>query len=291
MTTPLIAWIGLGKMGAPMCDHLLSAGYPLRVYDVNEEAAQSFADKGAQPSDSIQALVKGADIVVSMVPDDPVLLKVGREVLEHLSPGKIFVDMSTVSPQASSTVANLAEARGVDYVCAPVSGSTELARKGLLTVFSSGTAEACALLDPVFATFAPTRYQVGTAQQARYMKLAINHMVGATAALMAEALVLGRKGDIEWEVMLEVMGASVIASPLVKYKLDSLKTRNFAPAFTAAQMRKDSGLVHSVCKETGAHMPIAELVYQYFQDYAKNSPDNDFFGVVEVVELKSGITD
>ncbi|MFK3724296.1 NAD(P)-dependent oxidoreductase [Pseudomonas monteilii] len=291
MTTPLIAWIGLGKMGAPMCDHLLSAGYSLRVFDVNKEVTESFADKGAQPSDSIESLVKGADIVVSMVPDDPVLLKVGEEVLEHLSPGKIFVDMSTVSPDASTTVADLAKARGVDYVCAPVSGSTELARKGLLTVFSSGAAEACALLDPIFATFAPTRYQVGSAQQARYMKLAINHMVGATAALMAEAMVLGRKGNIEWDVMLEVMGASVIASPLVKYKLEALKTRNFTPAFTAAQMRKDSGLVHSVGKATGAHMPIAGLVYQYFQDYAKYRPDNDFFGVVEEVESKSGITE
>jgi len=289
MSAPIIGWIGLGKMGAPMCEHLLEAGYSLLIFDMNKQAVEACAAKGARPCASIAELGQGADIVISMVPDDSALIKVGVEALNHIAPGKIFADMSTVSPEASATISAAAAARGIDYVCAPVSGSTELARKAMLTVFASGQEQACTALDPVFATFAPTRYQVGPAHQARYIKLAINHMVGATAALMAEALTLGRKGNVDWDVMLEVMASSVIASPLVKYKIDTLKTRNFTPAFSAAQMRKDMGLVNAVGKSSGAHMPLAELVYAYFQDYAQHSPESDFFGVVEDVEAKSGL--
>ncbi|QYN03616.1 NAD(P)-dependent oxidoreductase [Pseudomonas protegens] len=272
-----------------MSEHLLEAGYSLLIFDTNKQAVEACAVKGARSCDSIAELGQSADIVISMLPDDSTLIKVGVEVLGHIAPGKIFADMSTVSPEASATIGAAAAARGVDYVCAPVSGSTELARKAMLTVFASGPEQACAALDPVFATFSATRYQVGPAHQARYMKLAINHMVGATAALMAEALALGRKGNVDWEVMLEVMASSVIASPLVKYKIDTLKTRNFTPAFSAAQMRKDMGLVSAVGKSSGAYMPLAELVYTYFQDYAQHSPESDFFGVVEAVEAKSDL--
>jgi 3-hydroxyisobutyrate dehydrogenase len=289
MTLPTIAWIGLGKMGLPMCERLLQAGYQLHVFDINASAVEACAARGAQPFSSIGELVQGADVVLTMVPDDSVLLKIGAEVLAHLGEGKIFADMSTVSPEASTEIAALAKERGVSYVCAPVSGSTELAHKGLLTVFASGPESACSALDSIFASFAPKRYVVGEAQQARYMKLAINHMVGATAALMAEALVLGRKGNIGWDIMLEVMGASVIASPLVQYKLEAIKARNFAPAFSAAQMRKDMGLVTAAGESTGAHMPIAGIVLDYFRSYAQHSPDSDFFGLIEDAEVKSGL--
>lgn len=289
MKDTVIGWIGLGKMGAPMCDHLIEAGYTVRVYDVNPHAANAFTAKGARACESLAVLAEQSHIVFSMVPDDAALIAVGSEVLSHLAPGKAFVDMSTVSPQASARVAELADDRDVDYVRAPVSGSTELAVKGLLTVFASGPARAHAALQPMFSKFAASTFHVGETEQARYMKLAINHIVGSTAALMGEALTLGRKGDIDWSVMLEVMEASVIASPLVKYKINSLKSRDFTPAFSASQMRKDMGLVASVGRDSGVHMPLAEQAYRYFEEYAECCPNNDFFGLVENVEKLSGL--
>jgi len=289
MNAPVIGWIGLGKMGTPMCEHLLDAGYCLLIFDMNKQAVEACAARGAQPCESIAELGQRADIVISMLPDDSALINVGAQVLSHMAAGKIFADMSTVSPEASATIAASATAGGIDYVCAPVSGSTELARKAMLTVFASGAKPACTALEPIFATFAARCYQVGSAHQARYLKLAINHMVGSTAALMGEALALGRKGDVDWDVLLEVMASSVIASPLVKYKIDTLKARNFAPAFTAAQMLKDMGLVTSAGKHSGVSMPLADRVYTYFQDYARHSPQNDFFGVLEDVEAQSDL--
>lgn len=289
MNEPIIGWIGLGKMGAPMCEHLLNAGYSLLIFDMNKQAVAACAARGARACDSIAELGQGADIVISMLPDDSALINVGAQVLNHMVAGKIFADMSTVSPEASAIICASASAGGIDYVCAPVSGSTELARSAMLTVFASGGKTACTALAPVFATFASTCYQVGSAHQARYLKLAINHMVGSTAALMGEALALGRKGDVDWDVLLDVMASSVIASPLVKYKIDTLKARNFTPAFTAAQMLKDMGLVTSAGKRSGVPMPLADRVYTYFQDYAQHSPQNDFFGVLEDVEAQSGL--
>lgn len=289
MKRPVIGWIGLGKMGAPMCDHLLKAGYVLHVYDVNTAQVQAFAAKGAVACADIPGLAAAVDVVISMVPDDSVLYQVSLDVLEHLAPGNCYADMSTVSPKASAKVADAAAQHHIDYVCAPVSGSTELAQKAALTVFTSGPQRACEALEPIFTSFSSSRYHVGSSHQARYLKLAINHLVGSTAALMAEALVLGLKGDIAWHVMLEVMGASVIASPLVKYKLATLQSRDFAPAFSAAQMRKDMGLVQAAGEACGAQMPMAALAHEYFQRYATHSPDRDFFGVVEDVEASSGL--
>lgn len=287
--TTAIGWIGLGKMGEPMAEHLLAKGYSLRVYDLNPQSVQALVAKGAIACASIAELAAASSVVISIVPDDRVLKSVSEEVLANLAPGATYMDMSTVSPEASVAAGELARQRGVAYICAPVSGSTELARKGVLTVFASGPAEAYQQLETLLSSFAATRHYVGAEHQARYLKLAINHLVGSSAALMAEALSLGRKGGLDWKVMLDVMGNSVIASPLIKYKLDLLASRDFAPAFSAAQMRKDMGLVNQAGQNSGTHMPLAALVAEYFEAYAQQKPDNDFFGLVEAVEAQSDL--
>jgi len=287
-----IGWIGVGKMGEPICRNLLKHAFELHVFDIDPERVRGLAEEGAHPASTLAALASKVSVALSMVPDDRALeaIALGADgVLAHLSPGAIYVDLSTVSPEASQKVAAQAAARGIVYICAPVSGSTVLAQSGNLTLLASGPLDSYSRLESVFSAFTSTRHYVGDDQQARYLKLAINHLVGSTAALMAEALALGRKGGLDWSVMLDVMGSSVIASPLVKYKLDLLKQREFAPAFSASQMLKDMTLVAEAGKSTGTSMPIAERVAQYFADYAAHKPHADFFGLVEEVEAKSGL--
>jgi 3-hydroxyisobutyrate dehydrogenase len=290
--TPRLGWIGLGKMGTPICRNLLAKAFPLAVYDIDPARAGVLAEQGARPAADLAALAAGADVVLSMVPDDDALRTavLGQGgVLAQMAPGSVYVDLSTVSPRASEEVAAAAEAGGVGYVCAPVSGSTVLAEQAALTVFASGPADAYRRCEPVFAALAARQYYVGTDQQARYLKLAVNHFVGTTAVVMAEALALGRKGGLDWAQMLEVIGASVAASPLVKYKLEPLKQRDFAPAFSAAQMLKDMSLVAGAGAAEGVAMPLAALVRDRYADYAANAAGRDFFGIVEDVEARSGL--
>jgi 3-hydroxyisobutyrate dehydrogenase len=135
------------------------------------------------------------------------------------------------------------------------------------------------------------QYYVGEDQQARYLKLAINHLVGSTAVLLAEALTLGTKGGLDWAEMLDVIGDSVAASPLVKYKLDPLKKRDFSPAFSSRQMLKDMSLVVDAGVEAGVPMTAATLVREQFARYAQgDGADLDFFSIVRAVEAQAGLS-
>jgi 3-hydroxyisobutyrate dehydrogenase-like beta-hydroxyacid dehydrogenase len=290
---PSIGWIGLGKMGTPMVVNLIKAGFDVSVFDADPTRAAELAAQGARPAPDIASLAASVQVVFSIIPDDSVLTKVAlgsQGVISNLSRGGVYVDMSTVSPVVSLKVCDEANERGIGYIAAPVSGSTVLAEKAQLTVFSSGPRAAFNSVLPIFEAISAKQYYVGAEQQARYLKLAINHLVGSTAVLLAEALTLGKKGGLDWNEMLTVIGDSVAASPLVKYKLDPLKQRDFKPAFSSRQMLKDMTLVVDAGEASGVPMAAAALVRQQFASYVdSDGADLDFFSIVRAVELNAGL--
>jgi 3-hydroxyisobutyrate dehydrogenase-like beta-hydroxyacid dehydrogenase len=290
---PSIGWIGLGKMGTPMVINLLKAGYDVAVFDADPSRAGDLATHGARPAPDIASLAASAHIVFSTIPDDSVLTKVAlgsQGVVANLPRGAVYVDMSTVSPAVSTKVSDEAKEKGIGYIAAPVSGSTVLAEKAQLTVFTSGPCTAFEIVKPVLEAISARQYYVGEDQQARYLKLAINHLVGSTAVLLAEALTLGKKGGLDWVDMLTVIGDSAVGSPLVKYKLDPLKQRDFKPAFSSRQMLKDMSLVVDAGEAAGVPMAAAALVRKQFADYvAADGAELDFFSIVRAVELNAGL--
>jgi 3-hydroxyisobutyrate dehydrogenase-like beta-hydroxyacid dehydrogenase len=288
-----IGWIGLGKMGTPIVRNLLAAGFDVTVYDVDAARVEEAVRLGARRAEDLASVARSAPLVFSIIPDDAVLRNIAlgaHGVIEHAHDGTVYIDMSTVSPTASGEVRDAARKRGIGYICAPVSGSTVLADKAQLTVFASGPQGAYARALPIFQAMSARQYYVGEDQQARYLKLAINHLVGSTAVLLAEALTLGTKGGLDWAEMLEVIGDSVAASPLVKYKLDPLKKRDFSPAFSSRQMLKDMSLVVDAGAQAGVPMAAAALVREQFAHYAEgDGADLDFFSIVRAVEAQAGI--
>ncbi|WP_227245928.1 NAD(P)-dependent oxidoreductase [Paraburkholderia caribensis] len=289
-----IGWIGLGKMGTPIVRNLLAAGFHVTVYDVDAARIDEAVRLGARRAEDLASVACSAPLVFSIIPDDAVLRKVAlgaHGVIENANDGAVYIDMSTVSPTASGEVRDAAHKRGIGYICAPVSGSTVLADKAQLTVFASGPQDAYDRTLPVFEVMSARQYYVGEDQQARYLKLAINHLVGSTAVLLAEALTLGTMGGLDWARMLEVIGDSVAASPLVKYKLDPLKNRDFSPAFSSRQMLKDMSLVVDAGADAGVPMIAAALVREQFARYAEgDGADLDFFSIVRAVEAQAGIS-
>jgi 3-hydroxyisobutyrate dehydrogenase-like beta-hydroxyacid dehydrogenase len=288
-----IGWIGLGKMGTPIVSNLLKAGFDMTVYDVDPRHVEALVQLGAHASHDIASLAASTQLVFSIIPDDAVLQKVAlgpQGVIANARDGAVYIDMSTVSPAVSSTVRDAARERRIDFIAAPVSGSTVLAEKAQLTVFASGPEAAFRRVLPVFEAISARQYYVGADQQARYLKLAINHLVGSTAVLLAEALTLGKKGGLDWVEMLTVIGDSVAASPLVKYKLEPLKQRDFSPAFSSKQMLKDMSLVVDAGRDAGVPMAAASLVQQQFERYAGgDGAELDFFSIVRAVEAAAGI--
>ena len=149
-----IGWIGVGTMGTPMCRNLLRANYPVFACDIDAARLTAIVNDGAVALAHPSEIARRSDIVISMVPNDKALLSVVEGpagLAASMTPGKIFVDMSTISPAASARVAGALEATGCLYLRAPVSGSTALAEKGALSMYRSGPREAFERCEPTFS--------------------------------------------------------------------------------------------------------------------------------------------
>lgn len=288
-----IGWVGLGKMGVPMSKNLIKAGYPVAVYNRTKEKTKELADEGAQVADSPKGLAPGVDVIISMIADDPALEAVSigpNGAFEGAKAGAIYIDMSTVSPVASGRVAEAAEKKGIKYLRAPVSGSTALAAAGTLTIFASGPKDAYDRCVDIFGAMGQKSFHVGTGDEARYLKLLLNMMVGITSAMTGEALVFGERGGMDWSQMIDIISNSVVASPLIGYKAQILKDRNFTPAFTADQIAKDFDIALDTGRVLDVPMPITSLARQFFGAMkAKGKGELDFFGLVTLMEEMAGL--
>jgi 3-hydroxyisobutyrate dehydrogenase-like beta-hydroxyacid dehydrogenase len=288
-----IGWIGLGKMGIPMSKNLVKKGYSLTVYNRTKEKTKELVSEGAKVADSPKALAADSDVIISMISDDPVLeaVSIGKDgAFEGAKSGTIYIDMSTVSPVSSTKVAEVATKKGIKYLRAPVSGSTVLATSGTLTIFASGPKDAYDKCTEIFGAMGQKVFHVGNGDEARYLKLLLNMMVGITSAMAGEALVFGEKGGMDWSQMIDIIGASVVASPLVGYKAQMLKSRNFSPAFTIDQMAKDFDIALDTGKAANVPMPITAMARQFFGAMkAKGKGNLDFFGLVTLLEELAGI--
>jgi 3-hydroxyisobutyrate dehydrogenase-like beta-hydroxyacid dehydrogenase len=290
---PILGWIGLGKMGNPMSSHLLKAGYQLAVYDIEPAAVHALKKQGATPANSPAEVADQADIIISMIPDDAALEAVAtgpQGIFQSARQDLIYIDMSTVSPAASARIGTAAEKRGVLYLRAPVSGSTESAASAALPILASGPQEAFDRCRPIFEKLGQKVFHVGPADEARYLKLLVNMMVGITAAMTAEALVFGKRGGLPWDQMIDMINNSVVASPLIGFKVQLLKERGFAPMFTATQMAKDFDLALDTGRHADLPMPLTALVRQlYGAMKATGKGELDYFGLVALMEEMAGI--
>lgn len=262
-----VGWIGTGNMGSPMSRCLVGGGASVAVFDPASDNMAACVAAGARAGTSNHDVAADADMVFSMIPDDDVLRIVAlgdKGVLAAMQPGAVYVDMSTVSPEVSIEIAAVADDAGIGFVRAPVSGSTILAEAGNLTIMASGPTAAYQRCEPLFEAMAAVQFYVGEGEQARYMKLVLNLLAASTIGALAEALSFGRKGGLDWNVMLDVIGDSVVASPIVKYSLPPLKARNFAPAFSTDLMNKDMGLICEAAANVGVPTDIGDAVRRLY---------------------------
>ncbi len=237
-----VGWIGFGKMGMPICRRLAAAGIKVTVLARNDAGAAKAEQAGFAFVRSLEALA-GADAVISAVPDDAALSNImTANFLASLRPGSLVIDISTVSPSISAEVADKLAPTGANYLRAPVSGSTVHAACGQLTVMVSGPRSAFDDAQALLSAFSARQFYLGSGEQARYLKLAINSILAANAALVAEALAIGEAGGLSRSDMLDVMTQSAIATPLLGYKKDVLIKGEYPPAFTVGQMMKDLDL-------------------------------------------------
>lgn len=293
----LIGWIGVGKMGNPMATRLIAAGHRLMICDPVAEHRASLVARGAAVAATPAELAARAGVIFATIPNDAALHDViygGEErggFLAAVGAGSVLVEMSTVSPDLSRLVAADLARRGAAYLRCPVSGSTALARTGALTALASGDAGAWERVTPLIDLLAARKFHLGPGEEARYMKLVLNTLVGATSAILGEALALGARGGLGDGQMMEVIADSAVASPLIRYKQEMVSSGDFSPAFSVAQMIKDFTLITETARARSVPMFAAGLILQQYVAAANTGyRDKDFFALVEWMRVSFGLT-
>jgi 3-hydroxyisobutyrate dehydrogenase-like beta-hydroxyacid dehydrogenase len=282
-TETRVAVAGLGKMGLAIAERIGDAGYPLAVYNRTPERAEPLADRGATVLAAPADALTEADVCVTMLSDDAALESVvleRRGVLSGARAGTTLIDMSTVSVAVSERVADAAAEAGVDYLRAPVSGNPTVVRGGTLTIVVSGPEAAARRLDPLLKAIGPTVYYVGEDERARAVKLVLQVLIGGTAELLAEALVLGESAGVERDRLLEVIGGSVTGSPFVRYKTEPLLRDDYSATFTTAMMIKDVDLVLDLAREHDVVLPFTTQLRRLLEETAESGyADRDFMAL------------
>lgn len=285
-----IAWIGAGKMGLPICKRLKAAGHDVHVLARRPEQAKAMSDMGFANAANVSDLVSGAGVVCTAVTDDKALRDVvlGNGFSTALSPSAIFIDFSTVSPSISQEIAaNLAPS--IAFLRSPVSGSTGMAEAGTLTALVSGPRAAFDNMEGIYSAFTKKAFHLGEAEEARYLKLAINSMVAATSVLLGEAMAFGAKGGLTRQAMLEVITQSAVASPLIGYKTDMIVSGDYRPAATLSMLMKDLDLLLSAGQAQDTPLPVSRMIrHIYGAASARGLGEQDFFVLVREAELAAG---
>ncbi len=281
---------GVGKMGLPMAGHFHAAGHAVTVSDPRETRLQLARSQGLQVADDASTAMARADIIVSSLPNDAALREVAAQVAGAARRGAIYIDTSTVSQQASADVAQMLAAAGVAYLRTTLSGNNKMAEAAQLTVMASGPRAAYDSVLPLLKTLGPHQFYLGAAEQARLMKLVVNLMIAQTSAMLAEALTLGRKGGLAWGDMWQVLGASAVASPIVKAKSAQLSQRDFSPTFTVEQMVKDLTLILGAGADSHVPLPQTALTFQLMQaTLAQGDGQDDYAAIIKTVERSAGL--
>jgi 3-hydroxyisobutyrate dehydrogenase-like beta-hydroxyacid dehydrogenase len=289
---PRVAVVGLGKMGEALAERVLDAGYPLAVFNRTVERTVPLAARGATVLRSAADGPANADVCITMVADDAALEAVAlgaHGVLARPAPGTVLIDMSTVSVGVSERVAERAAEIGVEYLRAPVSGNPGVVRGGTLTIIVSGPEQVALELDPLLRALGPKVLYVGERERARVAKLVLQVLVGGTAELLGEALVLGESAGIDRARLLEVIGASAVGSPFVAYKSEPLLRDDYSATFTTEMMLKDIDLVLDLARESDLRLPFARQLRELLESAAAGGyGDVDFIALYAQLRQDAG---
>jgi 2-hydroxy-3-oxopropionate reductase len=263
MTT--IGFIGLGIMGAPMAENLVKAGFDVVGYARRPAAIDRLTAAGGRRAASVAEATRGADVVLTMLPDSPdvtdVVLGPGG-VLASANPRLLLIDTSTISPQTAREVAAAATRLGVRAVDAPVSGGEQAAIEAALSIMVGGPDEDVAAARPVLEALGSTVVHVGPAGAGQLVKAANQLVVAGTIELVAEAIVLLEASGVDASAGLSVLAAGLAGSTVLDRKAASMLDRRFAPGFRVDLHHKDLGIMLAAARDAGAVVPLGALVAQ-----------------------------
>ena len=289
-----LGFVGLGVMGSEMVLRLLSKGHAVTGYNRTRSKAERLLQKGMKWGDSPRAVAAAADVVFSMVTNSAALEAIveGPEgILAGLTPGKFYVDISTVSPEYSRVVAAKVRAKGCDMVDAPVSGSVITLQEGKLSVMVGGSRETFEKLKPILLEIGPKVTLVGDNGLALVMKIATNLSLAVQMLAFSEGVLLAEKSGISREIAVEVLVNSAIASPMIKYRGPFVLRLPDEAWFNVNMMQKDMLLALELGRKLDVPMPSTAVTNEFLTAArGMGLVKEDFAVVYDVLAQMSGVS-
>jgi 2-hydroxy-3-oxopropionate reductase len=285
-----VGFIGLGIMGAPMARNLAEAGYELTVHNRSPRKAEKLAgETGAVVASSPGEVAGRSDIIITMLPGPPEVEAVAGEVLEAARAGSLLVDMSTSSPDLARRLWAAGRERGVGLLDAPVSGGDVGAIEGTLSIMVGGEEGDFERARPLFEVMGDTVVPVGAAGAGQVTKAANQVVVALVLQAVAEALVLGARGGVPPEKVLEVLGGGLAANKVMEVKREKFLSRTFEPGGKVKFHRKDLGIALETARERGVALPVTALVNELFGALvSRGRGEWDHSALITLVEDLSG---
>ena len=260
-----VGFIGLGIMGKPMAQNLMEAGYGLTVHNRSPEKAEELGKEGASVAANPTEVAEKSDIIVTMLPDSPDVRNVvvgEKGVLEGLGEGSLLVDMSTISPVVTEELAEKVKERGASMLDAPVSGGDVGAIEGTLSIMVGGSEEDFERAKPLFDVMGSTVTHVGPTGAGQVTKAANQVVVALTIEAVSEALVLGSKGGVAPEKILDVLSGGLASNKVMEVKREKFLSHEFDPGFRSELHHKDLGIALAAGREYGVVLPVTAIVDQ-----------------------------
>ena len=286
-----VGFIGLGIMGRPMAGHLLDGGHRLFVHTLST-VPDDLMDRGAQSCASAREVAERTDVVIVMVPDTPdveAVLFGSAGVAEGLSPGKVVVDMSSISPIATKDFARRIGSHGCDYLDAPVSGGEVGAKAASLTIMVGGPERVFDRVKPLFDLMGKNVTLVGGNGDGQTTKVANQIIVALTIEAVGEALLFASKAGADPARVRQALMGGFAASRILEVHGERMVSRNFEPGFRIALHGKDLDLALSGAKALGVSLPNTAACQQLFNAaVAAGGGGWDHSGVVRVLEKLAG---
>jgi len=288
-----LGFVGLGVMGSELVNRLLNKGHSVTGYNRTRSKAEWLIKKGMKWADSPRAVAASTDLIFSMVTNSAALAAITEDadgILAGLTPGKIYADISTVSPAFSREVAAKVRAKGCDMVDCPVSGSVLTLQEGKLSVMVGGRPETFERIKSVLLDIGPKVTYVGDNGLALVVKIATNLSLAVQMLAFSEGVLLAEKSGIKREVAVEVLVNSAVASPMIKYRGPFVLQLPPEAWFNVNMMQKDMLLALELGRQVDVPMPTTAISNEFLTAArAMGLVEQDFAAVFDVLAHMSGV--
>jgi 3-hydroxyisobutyrate dehydrogenase-like beta-hydroxyacid dehydrogenase len=288
-----LGFVGLGVMGSEMVNRLLGKGHSVTGHNRTRAKAEWLVKKGMKWADSPRAVSAAADITLSMVTNSEALQAIveGPDgMLSSLTAGKILVDMSTVSPEVSRSIAAKVRQKGSDMLDAPVSGSVITLQEGKLSVMVGGRAETFERVKSVLYDLGPKVTHVGDNGLALVMKIATNLSLAVQMLAFSEGVLLAEKSGIGRETAVDVLTHSAVASPMIQYRGPFVLKMPEQAWFNVNMMQKDMLLALELGRKVDVPMPTTAVANEFLTAArGMGLVEKDFAVMFDVLAQMSGV--